>query len=161
MAPAEWINLGDDVTYSGTVAGAFEGMLLGVNAIAVSDISYSPAHYETAAALAVRLAREVLEHGLPPGTMLNMNVPDIPVEELKGAAITRMGRRRYEDEIVRREDPRGRSYYWIGGSMPSHHIEEGTDFEAIGNQMASITPLHRDLTNHDAINTIRKWGFTG
>lgn len=141
-------NLGDDVTYSGTVAGAFEGMLLGVPAIAVSDVSYAPQHMETSALAGRRVAEYVLQHGVPEDTMLNVNVPDCPVDELTGVAITRMGRRTYEDEIVRREDPRGGVYYWIGGAQPAHVEESGTDFEAIEEKKISVTPLHRDLTNH-------------
>jgi len=141
-------NLGDDVTYSGTVAGAFEGMLLGVPSIAVSDVSYSPKIMETSAKVAVQVAAYVLEHGLPEDTMLNVNVPDVPFDELQGLAITRMGRRDYEDEIVCRADPRGRVYYWIGGAEPTHVNESGTDFEAIEHTKVSVTPLHRDLTYH-------------
>lgn len=141
-------NLGDDVTYSGTVAGAYEGMLLGVPSIAVSDVSYTPKHMVTAAMVGARVADHVLAHGLPEDTTLNVNVPDLPIEQLAGIAITRMGRRTYQDEIVRREDPRGGVYYWIGGAAPSHVQEAGTDFEAVERGLVSITPLHRDLTNH-------------
>jgi 5'-nucleotidase len=145
-------NLGDDVTYSGTVAGAFEGMLLGVPSIAVSDVSYVPQHMGTAAAVAAHVARHVLRHGLPEDTTLNVNVPDVPFEALAGLAITRMGRRNYQDEIICREDPRGRLYYWIGGAEPAHVQEEGTDFEAIDKGMVSVTPLHRDLTHHAVLH---------
>jgi 5'-nucleotidase len=150
-------NLGDDVTYSGTVAGAYEGMLLGVDAIAVSDISYTPRHYETAGVYAAKAARLVLERGLPADTMLNVNVPDLPADEIRGMRVTRMGRRHYEDEIVRRLDPRGREYYWIGGSAPSHHAEEGTDFEAVEGKYVSLTPLQRDVTNYSVLETLREW----
>ena len=141
-------NLGDDVIYSGTVAGAVEGMLLGVPSIAVSDVSYHPVHQQTAAEVAVVVARYVLAHGLPADTTLNVNVPDCPYAELKGLAITRMGRRNYHDEIVCRTDPRGGAYYWIGGDEPAHIKEEGTDFEAIELGKVSITPLQRDVTHH-------------
>jgi 5'-nucleotidase len=152
-------NLGDDVTYSGTVAGAFEGMMLGVRSIAVSDVSYVPRHIETAGRVACWVAQRVLENGLPRDTMLNVNVPDVPFDELKGYAVTRMGRRHYQDEIIQREDPRGRHYYWIGGNEPSHVAEPGTDFEAIERTMVSVTPLHRDLTNHAELDTLRRWQF--
>lgn len=141
-------NLGDDVTYSGTVAGAYEGMLLGIPSIAVSDVSYVPQHMATAAEVGARVARHVLAHPIPPDSTLNVNVPDVPLGELAGLAITRMGRRNYQDEIICREDPRGRLYYWIGGAEPTHVAEEGTDFEAIEKNMVSVTPLHRDLTHH-------------
>ncbi len=145
-------NLGDDVTYSGTVAGAFEGMLLGVPSFSVSCTYRRPKHLETAARIAIKVGRYILEHGLPEDTMLNVNVPDIPYEELKGIAITRMGRRNYLDEIIQREDPRGGAYYWIGGAEPTHIPESGTDFEAIENNMVSITPLQRDLTHHTVLH---------
>ena len=145
-------NLGDDVTYSGTVAGAFEGMLLGIPSIAVSDVSYSPLHQATSGLVGARVARYVLDKGLPPDTTLNVNVPDVPFDQLKGLAITRMGRRSYQDDIVQRTDPRGGIYYWIGGDEPTHIMESGTDFEAIEAGKVSITPLHRDLTHHATLH---------
>jgi len=141
-------NLGDDITYSGTVAGAFEGMLLNIPSFAVSNVKHEPEHLETAAVFSVKLARYVLKHKLPEDTALNVNVPDVPYSELRGVAVTRMGRRNYQDEIIRREDPRGAKYYWIGGAEPAHVKESGTDFEAIDRNMISVTPLQRDLTNH-------------
>ena len=153
-------NLGDDVTYSGTVAGAYEGMLLGICSVAVSDVSYAPRHMETSGRVARNIAERLLEHGLPKDTVLNVNVPDVPYEELQGLAITRMGRRDYQDEIVRRQDPRGNEYYWIGVDEPSHIAEQGTDFEAIEHRKVSVTPLHRDLTNHGALSTLETWGFS-
>lgn len=150
-------NLGDDVTYSGTVAGAYEGMLLGIDAIAVSDVGYEPKYLATSGTVARRIVETVLERGLPPDTMLNVNVPDVPESELRGTRVTRMGRRHYEDEIVKREDPRGRLYYWIGGNAPGHIVEPGTDFEAIEQCCVSVTPLHRDVTNHAALESLRGW----
>jgi len=147
-------NLGDDVTYSGTVAGAYEGMLLGVPSIAVSDVSYAPQHMGTAAQVAAKVATYVLAHGLPEDTTLNVNVPDCPYAELGGIAVTRMGRRNYQDDIVRREDPRGQVYYWIGGAEPAHVSESGTDFEAIEQNKVSVTPLHRDVTNHSVLHRL-------
>jgi len=152
-------NLGDDVTYSGTVAGAYEGMLLGIPSFAVSDVRYVPKHFDTAATFAVKLALHLLGHGIPPNTMLNVNVPDVPYAQLKGVAITRMGRRDYKDEIIRRLDPRGSAYYWIGGAEPSHIVEAGTDFEAIEHKKISITPLYRDMTNHGALESLRAQGI--
>jgi 5'-nucleotidase len=147
-------NLGDDVTYSGTVAGAFEGMLLGLPSIAVSDVSYDPVHMETAGVWAARVAARVLREGLPRDVMLNVNVPDLPADAVQGAVVTRMGRRNYQDEIVCRMDPRGKAYYWIGGSAPTHETEEGTDFEAIEAGKVSVTPLRRDLTDHNALRAL-------
>lgn len=149
-------NLGDDVTYSGTVAGAYEGMLLGIPSFAISDVRYVPAYIETAAAFAAKLAQHVLSRRMPADTMLNVNVPDVPYAQLKGVAITRMGRRDYKDEIIRRVDPRGGTYYWIGGAEPSHIADAGTDFEAIEQKKISITPLYRDMTNHGVLESLRE-----
>lgn len=153
-------NLGDDVTYSGTVAGAYEGMLLGVNSFAVSDVSYTPGHLETAARVARRLAEWLVASPLPAETVLNVNVPDVPYGELQGVVFTRMGRRSYVDEIIQREDPRGGVYYWIGGALPSHVREAGTDFEAIEENKVSVTPLHRDITNYRALDHLSGWNLT-
>lgn len=147
-------NLGDDVTYSGTVAGAREAMLLGVPSIAVSDISYTPQHWDTAGSVVRDIAQYVLEHGLPEETILNVNVPDLPLDQLKGIAITRMGRRIYEEEVLERMDPRGVAYYWIGGAAQDHPFETGTDLEAVANGKVSITPLKRDYTHHDALHLL-------
>ncbi|MFO7973756.1 MAG: 5'/3'-nucleotidase SurE [Candidatus Hydrogenedentota bacterium] len=152
-------NLGDDVTYSGTVAGAREGMLLRVPSFAVSDVAYAPNHVETAARVATRIAQCCLERGMPTDTLLNVNVPDVPYEKLQGISVTRMGRRDYQDEIIRRVDPRGGAYYWIGGAEPSHVAAPGTDFEAIDDGRVSVTPLHRDVTNQGAIAALTEWNI--
>jgi len=152
-------NLGDDVTYSGTVAGAYEGMLLGIPSFAISMVRYAPQHFESAAVFALKLARYVLDCGLPPDTMLNVNVPDLPYDEIEGVEVVRMGRRDYQDEIVRRVDPRGNLYYWIGGAEPSHVAESGTDFDAIERKRISLTPLHRDLTNHAVLADLDQAGL--
>ena len=149
-------NLGDDVTYSGTVAGAYEGMLLGIPSIAISNASYTAREYDDIAKVGVILARHVLEHGLPEDTVLNVNVPEIPFDELQGFAITKQGLRDYGDEIHERKDPRGISYYWIGGMRPEHVIHDGTDFEAIALNKVSVTPLHRNITNHEALAELKK-----
>jgi 5'-nucleotidase len=126
-------------------------MLLGVPSFAISNVSYSPKHFDSSARFAVKLAQWILRRGLPENTMLNVNTPDLPYDQLRGIAVTRMGRRDYQDEIVRREDPRGHIYYWIGGAEPSHIAEAGTDFEAIEKGKISVTPLGRNLTNLDAM----------
>jgi len=153
-------NLGDDVTYSGTVAGAYEGMLQGIPSIAVSTAAYHPAHQETGATVAARIAERVLQHGLPPDCMLNVNVPDCPYEDLAGIAVTRMGRRSYEDVIIERNDPRDRTYYWIGGEGLEGPREDGTDITAIEQLKASVTPLHRDVTNYEALKTLHNTPFS-
>ncbi|HDP34331.1 MAG TPA: 5'/3'-nucleotidase SurE [Candidatus Hydrogenedentes bacterium] len=149
-------NLGDDVTYSGTVAGAFEGMLLGVPSFAISNVSHKPQNFEAAAKVARHIAEYILEHGLPENVMLNVNLPDVPYEELKGMKFTCMGRRNYQDEIITRHDPRGGVYYWIGGAQPDHYVTEGSDFQAIASGKVSITPLHRDLTAYDVLQQLRE-----
>jgi 5'-nucleotidase len=149
--------MGDDVTYSGTVAGAFEGMLLGLPSMAVSSTAPDPRHIHDSARAMAQIARFVLENGLPRDTVLNVNIPDLPFNELKGVRTTRMGRRTYEDEIIRREDPRGVSYYWIGGDSPGHVHDTGTDFAAIDDKCISVTPLHRDLTNYEALAVLEKF----
>lgn len=148
-------NMGDDVTYSGTVAGAYEGMLLGLPSMAVSCVSHAPQHIATAAHYARQLAEFVLVNGVPEDTVLNVNVPDVPLEDIQGIQFTRMGRRSYEDEIVHRTDPRGVAYYWIGGDTPGHVAAEGTDFDAVDRNYVSVTPLHRDLTNYESLEALR------
>jgi 5'-nucleotidase len=150
-------NLGDDVTYSGTVSAAMEGTLLGVPSIAMSLIGRSTFDFAVAASFATRLARWVLEHGLPPDTLLNVNVP----QEFEGAApravvLTRMGRRRYGDAIVEKLDPRGRKYYWIGGEDVPFVAEEGTDFHAVHQGLISVTPIHLDLTNYRTLDLLAR-----
>lgn len=144
-------NLGDDVTYSGTVAGAFEGMLLGIPSFSISIISHHPRHYEPARRTAAMMAGLLLKDGLPEDVMLNINLPDVPLEEIQGMAVTAMGRRNYQDEIVERRDPRDGRYYWIGGAKPDHYLTPGSDFEAVENNKISVTPLKRNLTEYDAL----------
>jgi len=149
-------NLGDDVTYSGTVAGAYEGMLLGFPSIALSNAEYSPTDYTTAGRCSTVIARHVLEHGLPTDTVLNVNIPNVPYSELAGVRFTRQGLREFDDEIVVREDPRGVKYYWIGGYRPNSVVHPGTDVEAIEHRFVSVTPLHRDLTNFASLDILKK-----
>lgn len=152
-------NLGDDVTYSGTVAAAFEGTLLGLPSIAISLCSWTELMFEAAKRFAVEIASKVIENGLPPGTLLNVNVPYLPLEQIRGVKVTKLGKRVYRDAVVRKTDPRGRDYYWIGGEPPVWHKSEGTDFEAIEEGMISVTPLHLDLTDYSAIEEIRSWNL--
>ena len=151
-------NLGDDVTYSGTVAAALEATLMGIPAIAVSLVLKGVGqHFDAAAACAARLARTVLEQGLPPDTFLNVNVPDLPEEELLEPLITCQGKRSYEGTIVDKVDPRGRNYYWIGTADLSFRDIPGTDYHAVSRGHVSITPLHFDLTNYASIETLKGW----
>jgi 5'-nucleotidase len=152
-------NLGHDLTYSGTVAAAMEAVISGLPGIAVSLDSFESQDFAFAARAAARVVAQVLGRGLPPGTMLNVNVPACPVEEIQGVAITRLGRRVYRDVLVQREDPRGRPYYWIGGEPPSGHPDEGTDIWAMANGYVSVTPLHLDMTAYDLVPELEAWPF--
>lgn len=153
-------NLGDDVTYSGTVAAAMEGNLMGLPALAVSLAAYGQTGYFTdAAQVAVQVVREMMRQGLPADTFLNLNVPDLPHGKIKPVLITRQGKRSFVGKIVDKTDPRGRKYYWIGSEEPNFHDDAGTDFHALGNGHASLTPLHLDLTNHRAMAELQGWRF--
>lgn len=149
-------NMGDDLTYSGTVAAAMEATLMGIPAIAVSlsAQSFKYDDFADAANVAKQLALTVIEHGLPPDTFLNINVPD---QKPLGMQLTRQGKRIYEDAVVENRDPRGRSYYWIGAGELGFQNLEGTDFHAVQHGYVSVTPLHLDLTNYAAMERLRQW----
>ena len=147
-------NLSHDVTYSGTVTAAMEGSLSGIPSIAVSvDDAVA---YEAAAAFAARLVPIVAEHGLPPEVLLNVNVPTGPI---KGVQLTRMGQRVYNDALDARIDPRGRPYYWIGGSAPTGIPDDGTDVGALHNGYISVTPIQMDMTAYKFMETLKEWGI--
>ncbi|GFO66981.1 5'-nucleotidase SurE [Geomonas limicola] len=151
-------NVGDDVTYSGTVAAAFEATLMGIPAIAVSLVTREAGtNYQAAAGCAARIAEHVLSKGLPPDTFLNVNVPDLPAELLKVPLVTHQGKRSYKGTIVDKVDPRGRSYYWIGTVDLSFEDIPGSDYHAISRGHVSITPLHIDLTNYASIEALKAW----
>jgi len=153
-------NIGDDVTYSGTVAAALEATLMGIPAFAISLASNEEdADYSNAARFATTLAGLVFRNGLPQDTFLNVNVPDLPSASLKKPLITIQGRRCYEGTIIDKVDPRGRSYYWIGTADLDFHDIEGSDFAAIKRGHVSITPLHLDMTNHGSIALLNNWTF--
>lgn len=153
-------NMGDDVTYSGTVAAAMEGNLMGLPALAVSLATYGrTGHFSDAARVAVQVVRAMMCQGLPADTFLNLNVPDCPFDMIKPVLVTRQGKRSFVGKIVDKTDPRGRKYYWIGSEEPSFFDEAGTDFNAVGNGHASLTPLHLDLTNHRAMADLQRWQF--
>lgn len=147
-------NLGNDVSYSGTVAAAREGMIMGVPSIAVSLDGRRDADFGPAAAFAARLAEEAVAQKLTPEVVLNVNVPAGPI---KGAVVTHLGRRVYRDELVVRHDPRGRPYYWLGGGEPEGDLAEGTDTAAVANGYISVTPVHFDLTNQPWLAELRRW----
>lgn len=149
-------NLGDDITYSGTVSAAMEGTLLGIPSIAVSLVTDEGRDFSGAAAFARQLAISVLHEGLPRDTLLNVNVPDRPAAEIEGFALARQGKRRYGDAIVEKVDPRGKKYYWIGGGEIGFVDAEGTDFSAIQRGLIAVTPLHLDLTNYASLDALAK-----
>lgn len=151
-------NLGDDVLYSGTVAAAVEGRFLGLPAIAISLVvtgSGTP-NFATAARVASELVMRVQRSPLQ-SAILNVNVPDIPYEALKGYQATRLGFRHRSEPIVRSEDPRGRPVYWVGPAGVGQDVGPGTDFHAIANGYVSVTPLQIDLTRHSMLEDMRTW----
>ena len=152
-------NLGDDVLYSGTVAAATEGRFLGLPAVAISLASpgSDPVHFETAAHVAVVLLQHLIDRPLPRDSILNVNVPDIPVEKLKGYQATRLGQRHKSEPVVKSIDPRGRQIYWVGPPGAEQDAGPGTDFFAINSGYVSVTPLQVDLTWYDRINTLKAW----
>lgn len=150
-------NLGDDTLYSGTVAAAMEGRWLGCSAIAVSSASFEPQHYDTAARVVLRLIERLQHEPLPGDIILNVNVPDVPYEALRGMVVTRLGNRHRGEAVTRTTDPRGRPIFWIGAAGPEADAGPGTDFHAISEQKVSITPLLVDLTRHAAMDRLRQW----
>jgi len=158
-----YANIGHDVTYSGTVTAAMEAAIGGVPGIAVSldtpEDHVVKRDYGPAANYARRIAEKVIEHGLPNNMLLNVNVPYLPEEDIKGIQVTRQGLRVYRDELVRREDPQGKPYYWIGGEAPTGVNEAGTDFGALREEYVSLTPLELDLTAYTFQDDLEVWGF--
>jgi 5'-nucleotidase len=150
-------NMGGDVLYSGTVSAAMEGALLSIPSIAVSMGGRSPKHYEVAADFIACLLKVLSTSGLPPRTLLNVNVPNVPASEIQGVAITELGVRLYNDTFERREDPRGRTYYWLSG----HAIEEGeaetTDVWAVKHHKISVTPVTFNMTDRSGLETLNGW----
>jgi 5'-nucleotidase len=166
-------NLGQDITYSGTVAGAMEAAVIGLPAIAASqefaegdvadaasgDEAALAARTAFAARLVAGLARDVLEHGLPPGVFLNVNFPAIPPDQVQGIQVTRLGRRVYRDVLIKRLDPKGRPYYWIGGDPPTGEPQAGTDIGALSHGFVSATPLNMDMTDRAQMEEMAHWGL--
>ena len=149
-------NLGDDIIYSGTVSAAREGTLLGIPSFAISIVSRNDFHFETASNFAKSLSRYILENGLPPNTVLNVNVPNVAEKKIKSFEITRQGRRIYSDVVVEKVDPRGKKYYWIGGGEPGYDASQGgTDFKAVNDNRISITPLSLDLTSYANVDELK------
>ena len=152
-------NMGDDITYSGTVSAAMEGTLLGIPSIAVSLAAKRDFRFAAAADFALRAVQRVMAEGLPKDTLLNVNVPNLDAKDINGWRITRQGKRVYGDAVVEKTDPRGRRYFWIGGDdLGFEHIDD-SDFHALSENYISVTPLHLDLTNYASMEAIRPWRF--
>ncbi|RUM43592.1 MAG: 5'/3'-nucleotidase SurE [Desulfurobacterium sp.] len=152
-------NLGEDITYSGTVSVAMEGALLGIPSVAFSLATFQNFQWESAAEWAKRIVLKVIEEGIPEGCCLNVNIPNLPFEEIKGVMVTRQGKKAYSEKVEARRDPWGRVYYWIGGEEPNWKAEPGTDYWAVKNGYISVTPIHLDLTDYRALEILkkRKW----
>src|SRR5215216_781972 len=151
-------NLGDDATYSGTVAGALEAAILGVPGLALSLVARDNFDFKEAAAFAVVAARKVLDEGLPEGTLLNVNVPP---GELNGVRVTRQGIKKARPIITEHIDPRGKAYYWIGEEYYGTSVEDGTDYAAVEAGCVSVTPMRSDMTNHSALDALDLWSRMG
>jgi 5'-nucleotidase len=150
-------NMGDDVIYSGTVAAATEGRFLGYPAMAVSIASHTPRYFETAARVARLLVERLGDKSLTPESILNVNVPDLPFDELQGFQATRLGHRHKAESVIKELDPRGRPIYWVGQAGPEQDAGPGTDFHAVRNGYVSVSPIHVDLTRHQALPALQDW----
>ena len=151
-------NMGDDTIYSGTVAAATEGFLLGIPSIAISLVGCDSANLATAAGVAVRLVERFQRQGAPaPSILLNVNVPDLPGEQIRGMEVTRLGKRHKAEPVVKIMSPRGETMYWIGAAGGAQDAGEGTDFHAVDARRVSITPLQVDLTRFAQLDAVRDW----
>ncbi|MCL2658108.1 MAG: 5'/3'-nucleotidase SurE [Betaproteobacteria bacterium] len=150
-------NMGDDTIYSGTVAAAMEGYLLGIPAIAVSLVGREGSHFKTAGELACQFVERVITRPLRQPFLLNLNVPDIPLDELCGWRTTRLGRRHTAEPVVRATNPRGDTVYWVGAAGAAADAGEGTDFHAVADKCVSVTPLQVDLTHSGRLSEIADW----
>ncbi|NUY57104.1 MULTISPECIES: 5'/3'-nucleotidase SurE [Salinivibrio] len=148
-------NLGDDVLYSGTVAAATEGFFLGAPAIAVSLCGHQ--HFDTAAHVVKQFLAKNQRHEAPNHRLININVPDVPLDRLAGWKVTRLGARHHAEDVIKQGDPRGKPIYWIGAPGKTQDAGPGTDFHAISEQFVSITPLQVDLTAHDTLGVFSQW----
>ncbi|HEX6065577.1 MAG TPA: 5'/3'-nucleotidase SurE [Longimicrobiales bacterium] len=150
-------NMGDDTIYSGTVAAATEGFLLGIPSIAISLVAEGADHYETAGRVALDIVRRFSSHPIGQPVLLNVNVPDVPYESLADVEVTRLGKRHKAEPVVKSRTPRGDVVYWIGAAGGAQDAGEGTDFHAVSRHAVSITPLQMDLTRYSQLEVVRKW----
>jgi 5'-nucleotidase len=150
-------NMGDDTIYSGTVAAAMEGYLLGIPSIAISMSQHNSTHFETAARIAVELIQHYQKVGFKSATMLNVNVPDIPYNELQGRVVTRLGKRHKAEPVIKLQTPRNETVYWVGAAGQPNDGGVGTDFYAVANNKVSVSPIQVDLTNHSQLAEVKDW----
>lgn len=152
-------NLGDDITYSGTVSAAIESTIMGIPSFAISLVIKKqpalPLHFDTASRIAIEIGRYILEKSLPYDTLLNVNVPNVHISSIKGIKFTRQGKRIYDNSIQETFNPNGEKYYWIGGGEPYWEHGEDTDIQAIQDGYISITPIHLDFTNYEALKFLK------
>lgn len=150
-------NMGDDTIYSGTVAAAMEGFLLGVPSFAFSMSHHNSKYFETAAKVAVEMVQHYQKNAFPPPVLLNINVPDVPYEALQGKSITRLGKRHKAEPAIQSKTPRGETVYWVGAAGSAQDAGDGTDFYAVSHNRVSITPLQVDLTQYNQLDNLRTW----
>ena len=150
-------NMGDDVLYSGTVAAAMEGRFLGLPAVAVSINSFLPEYFKTAAIAVKRMVDKLQHQDLARSSILNINVPDVSYENIRGFQATRLGNRHKSEGVIKQEDPRGDMMYWVGPPGAAQDAGEGTDFYAVENNYISVTPLQIDLTRYDSLQSLADW----
>jgi len=150
-------NLGDDVLYSGTVAAATEGRFLGLPAVAISMVSSDPQYFSSAVKVARIIVQQLVDKPLAKDILLNVNVPDLPWEEIKGFQSARLGQRHKAEPVIKNKDPRGHDIYWVGPPGAEQDAGPGTDFYAISQGYISVTPLQLDLTRYDALETLKEW----
>ncbi len=153
-------NTAVNVIYSGTVSAATEGTILGIDSMALSLCSWESRDFEASGQLARQLARKVLQEGLPPGVLLNVNIPPGPPMAIRGIRVTRQARARWEEEFIERRDPFNRPYYWLGGKFVKLEEGEDTDLAAVESGYVSITPIHYDLTAYEALELLRAWDWS-
>ena len=150
-------NLGDDVIYSGTVAAAMEGRFLGLPAVAISITSFQPSYFEDAAQMSYEMISKLTTTQLPNDVIININIPDLPKEEINGIQTTRLGNRHKAEPVIQAEDPRGKPIYWVGAAGPEQDSGPGTDFHAIKNGYVSVSPMHLDLTHYKVMQEVSDW----
>lgn len=152
-------NMGEDVTYSGTVAAAIEGRILGIDSMAVSVTSWAPDSFEPAAGISRRLASRILEREKGAPLLWNVNIPPLSGDEIRGVKVTNLGSRVYNDTIVKKKDPRGKAYFWIGGGEPGWNTDESSDFASVTAGYVSVTPLIVDMTDYKTLFELEKWNL--